>query len=110
MHRTTIYCTTEFEGFHRWMSAPVPVDYLRERHRHLFKVRVEKIVSAEDREVEFHLLRRWTLDEIASLQLEPDCELWSCETWARVLLQRLGAHRVEVSEDGENGAIMEVVS
>lgn len=107
--RKRIFVTTQFEGFHAWEDAPPEHKYLRSLHRHMFHVRVEKEVREEDREIEFIDFKREVKECIQVLR--SSCEekviRWSCETWARVLLERFSADKVEVSEDGENGAIVE---
>lgn len=106
-----VFCTTQFEGFHCWPDAPREVDYLRSVHRHVFHVRVEKIVNHNDRDVEFITLKHEVNSTIAELQREQSATVlptWSCETWATKLLERLKLSKCEVSEDGENGAIVEL--
>lgn len=44
---------------------------------------------------------------IRETQGNPEVEKWSCEIWATTLLAKMGASSCEVSEDGENGAIVE---
>lgn len=100
-----VYVTTTFEGFHRWPDAPNPVGFLRELHRHTFHVRLEVKVNHDDRDVEFILLKREVDGWIAEKTLA-ETDTWSCERWARELMDRFDAIRVEVSEDGENGAIV----
>jgi 6-pyruvoyl-tetrahydropterin synthase len=107
MSSTRVFCTTSFEGFHRWPDAPEEVAFLRARHRHRFGVRVEVAVSHDDRDVEFILLRRAVEAEIARVQAVLDDGTWSCERWAAHLLTAFKAVRVEVNEDGENGAVVE---
>lgn len=118
---TTVYTTASFIGFHAWPDAPDEVDYLRSQHRHKFGVRVEVGVrNYEDRQIEFHILNRLvqsriymltpTLDGTGELQLGSQ----SCEAIATDILTFVQDHilglsfvRVEVNEDGENGAIVE---
>lgn len=71
-------------------------------------MRAELAVSHDDREVEFILLKREIERVIAGVN-GAKTELWSCETWARYVLDALQLDRVEVSEDGENGAVVERV-
>jgi hypothetical protein len=105
--RVRVYATTRFEGFHRWPDAPDEVAFLRDRHRHVFHVRAEASVSHGDRDVEFILLKRAVDRTVGAIKYEYDTSTWSCEQWAECLLGRLKLDRVEVSEDGENGAIVE---
>lgn len=102
-----VFCTLQFEGFHAWEAAPESVAYLRSRHRHIFHVRAEKIVSHDDRDVEFITMKTAISEEVNSLKTLPRARKWSCERWAKEILERYGLDRVEVSEDGENGAIVE---
>lgn len=110
-----IFITTQFEGFHCWPDAPDEVGFLRDRHRHMFHVKVEVPVTDSDREIEFILFKR-------------DVENWIFEQWGvpaelgtlscEHIAARLGAMcnelhdfswvRVTVSEDGENGAVVTV--
>lgn len=105
-----VFVTTEFEGFHHWPEAPEQVRFLRNVHRHLFKVAVFVDVSHDDRHVEFILLKR-TLEDLIAETNAGDTKTWSCEQWARWIATRLpivagvDVVQVEVSEDGENGAI-----
>lgn len=103
---TNVFCTTRFEGFHRWPDAPPEVAFLAVRHRHVFHVRVEVAVEHNDRDVEFIMLKRAVEQWIETRRLTDAVANWSCERWADELLQAFDAERVEVSEDGENGAIV----
>lgn len=101
----TVFCTTQFEGFHRWPDAPDEVAFLRERHRHIFHVRLEVEVNHDDRNIEFILLKRRLDEHIAGNLRRVNTSTWSCETWARDIAEAFDAVRVEVSEDGENGSV-----
>ena len=79
---------------------------MRSRHRHLFKVRVTKAVSHNDRQLEFFQQLELLKLAIDLLKTKEDVESWSCEHWATHILTMLDAHSVEVSEDGENGALV----
>jgi hypothetical protein len=115
-----VFCTLEREKVHKWDGAAKfeEVKYLASLHRHVFHFRVEVEVSDDDREIEFIMLKH---------KLEAIVDAWgyevgSCEMMARSLMTHLRkwyAHesqfsdihsrhfRVEVSEDGENGAVIE---
>jgi hypothetical protein len=102
---TTIWIQLQFEGFHHWKYAPDEVDWLRNRHRHLFHVRVEWQVGHNDRDREFFIEQDRVRNLITTIQsTKPECEQWSCEEWANQILIETKAFRVDVSEDGENGA------
>lgn len=104
MPTNSIWIRFTFEGFHRWKDAPDEVAFLRDRHRHLFHVRVEWAVSHTEREREFFIEQRAAQKAAARLRDEPGSAEWSCETCATRIMEATGASRVEVSEDGENGA------
>jgi hypothetical protein len=109
MSQLKIIINTTFEGTHFWEEAPQEVSYLKNEHRHLFHVRVEKKVSHAEREIEIILFKRKVGEIIAVFQkYTPGVINWSCEEWAKRLLQSLEADKVEVLEDGENGAIAEL--
>ena len=107
---TSIFVTFDFVGFHCWPDAPEEVGYLRSRHRHLFKVRAEVSVEHSNRAIEYHTLKR----ELQTDAHEVEFGSLSCELIAlRILQGTVERHpgrpyyRIEVSEDGENGSIIE---
>lgn len=106
--RLTVFCTLRFEATHRWPGAAAHpgVRFLANEHRHLFHARCEWAVSHDDRDVEFLLARRRAEGVVRSALLDEDTGTWSCERWALRLFGALGCSRVEVSEDGENGAVV----
>ena len=129
-----ISVSLDVEGFHRWQDAPDEVKFLRNYHRHLFKINVTMSID-EDRGVEFFTLVkeiRSIIDEWISKSDYPmlDDFSWedfyletgegfdedmlvigSCESFAEWILSRLeDTHEdcfieVSVSEDGENAGI-----
>jgi hypothetical protein len=100
-----IFCRTRFEGFHCWPDAPDEVRFLRDPHRHEFHVRVWHEVNHDNRDIEFILYKRSVDMLIRTAKMHEDTMHWSCETWARYIGERMQAATVEVSEDGENGAV-----
>ena len=105
---TYVYCTTQFEGFHRWPNPSSDVKFLANLHRHMFHVKVWVKVKHDDRDMEFIGLKR-NIDSICN-QKFPDT--FSCEQIAKAIVARIEdlgdikIHSVEVSEDGEYGAIV----
>lgn len=105
-----IYVTFQKEGLHKYPSAPDAVAFLRDLHRHIFHFRVVLEVFHNDRDVEFILFKR----ELESLYAGGALELnyKSCEMLAEDLIGYISQKypgrdiTVEVSEDGENGAIL----
>lgn len=110
--KMTLWVTTQFEGFHKWEQAPDEVAYLREKHRHMFGVRVGVDVHVEeDRVIEFHMLKRVVNEIISQYVTNGHVEdVGSCEVIAKHIASRLaciygpGTYHVEVNEDGECGA------
>lgn len=104
--QNTIYITTQFEGFHRWKDAPDKVGFLRDWHRHIFHVKLHKIVSHGNRDIEFIQFKREVEEYLKSYTgWEERFEL-SCEMLAEVLLNKFDCVMADVSEDGENGGIV----
>lgn len=105
--------TTQFEGFHRYENAPIPVAFLSNIHRHMFHVTVWIEQFHNERDVEYILFKRLVIKWIENHQ-ENHTLLGSCETVAEglgvVVLENYPGRRVmvEVTEDGENGALLEM--
>lgn len=103
-----IFVTTRLEGFHHWPGATPGREYLSNRHRHQFGVRVEIVAPIDnDRVIEFHDL----IDEVRGLW--PADGEWganSCEVIAHMLAVQIRDRHglsycaVTVDEDGEAGA------
>lgn len=108
-----IWVTSEFEAFHRWDKAPSEVAFLRNLHRHLFKVRVEFKVTHSDRDLEFFIVKKKLSDYIFNflVPLSRGEQSMSCEMFAENIFTFFKSNEypvveVSVSEDGENGAIV----
>lgn len=98
---TIVEVSVDFPAFHCWPSAPDHRSYLRDRHRHVFRVTAWQEVQGPDREVEFHDLQRHlyqTLDLLGDRSGE-----WgemSCEDVAGYVCQRMpDLQSVRVAED-----------
>lgn len=117
--RMSLWVTTQFVGFHKWSIAPDDVAYLRDRHRHVFGVRVSVDVRADDdRVIEFHMLQTRVNTWVREYLQEGDqingekADVGSCEQVCKYLMYRL--HKsygeninaaIEVNEDQECGAL-----
>lgn len=108
MLKTFIKVTADFEGIHRYPSAPEEVSFLRFPHRHTFYVKAEIEVFHDDRELEFIIVKRWL-----QKQFNEQLGSMSCEMIAKQMIQAIhnawGDNRdvtVEVWEDNENGAVV----
>jgi len=109
---------TEFKGIHNWPECPYEeVAFLRDPHRHTFKVEVKIQVGHHDREIEFFRLQHqvgcifnWLYGVARPIQLERR----SCEEIAEDIGKELNSrypHRdmvITVSEDGEVAAEIEL--
>lgn len=104
-----IFVTFQLAGIHSYLNAPEQVSYLRYPHRHMFHFKVKLEVFHNNRDIEFIIFK----NELISLyNTDLDINNKSCESIAEELINYIVAkypHRgitVEVSEDGENGAIL----
>jgi hypothetical protein len=103
-----IFITTEFVGLHKWDNAPEKVSFLRNLHRHIFKVKVWFKVNHNNRDLEFFLMKEKIENRLEQTLKAINYEnIGSCET----LCENISTFdnkitKVEVSEDGENGAIL----
>ena len=109
-----IFVTFEKEGIHCYPAAGTEpnladVSFLQYPHRHMFKFVVTIQVTHDDRDIEFIQFKRWceSLYNEGTLQLNSK----SCEMIADELYQKIAEKypnrsvMINVSEDGENGAI-----
>ena len=109
MSKKFIFVTFQKEGIHRYPDAPEGVEFLRNPHRHMFHFRVDIEVFHDDRDIEFILFKR----ELEALYSEGTLELdhKSCEMLSDDLADYIQQNypdrelKIEVSEDGENGAV-----
>jgi len=108
------------EGIHKYPAAltdpklatgdEYDVSFLGYPHRHIFQFQVWISVTHNDRDVEFIQAKRWLEKLYAEKTLELDYK--SCEMIAEDLYAEINARYpnrevwIEVSEDGENGAII----
>lgn len=107
-----IFVRTQFEALHRWENAPAEVSFLKHYHRHMFHVELLMSVTNVDRELEFILVKR-ALEAFIKAHIPAKSGL-SCEMmavgiveWAETTYGRRQKIRCSVSEDGENGAMVE---
>lgn len=116
--KTFVGIRFEVEGFHNYPDASKNhgdlVKFLEQSHRHIFKFNCKKRVNHDNRDEEFILLRRKVKQYINRKfpVFESGCECYdfdsmSCEMIAKQLLKEFDFDSVEVSEDGENYAVVE---
>lgn len=106
---TTVWVKLDFEALHYWPEAKHPVEYLKNAHRHVFKVKAEVHVKHLNRDVEFIELKN-KLKEFCESTWTMRCTADSCEIMCGTIVGYLQdhlncrVHSVTVSEDGENGS------
>ncbi len=111
----SIYATFQKEGIHRYPAAETEpqladVSFLAFPHRHIFYFRADIEVFHNDRDLEFILFKRELEGLYAETTLQIDFK--SCEMLAEDLIDYISKKypgrkiKVEVSEDGENGATL----
>ena len=104
-----IFVTFQKEGIHCYPDAPEGVEFLKHPHRHMFHFRVDVEVYHNDRDIEFILFKREleTLYSEAVLELDyKSCEMMANDLGAYIQETYPGRDiKIEVSEDGENGAV-----
>lgn len=101
----------QVEGLHSWENCNIKeVDFLRNKHRHLFHIECKKEVKELDREIEIIQLKRKITEFIESNSNNNngykcvDFGNMSCEEIAKHLLNAFNLDSCQVLEDNENGA------
>lgn len=115
--RTQVIVQLQVEGAHCWPDAKFvfkQVDFLSDRHRHIFHIKVYMLVHHDERDIEFILFKREVISYLNSKYMNSDSNMlefgpMSCEAIARDILTKFNATKVEVWEDNENGAIIETI-
>jgi hypothetical protein len=116
-----IWVTFQKEGIHCYPAAADDpnlatggwddVSFLGVPHRHIFHFRVAIKVTHNDRDIEFIQFKRW-LERLYSLEVL-SLDYKSCEMMADDLFDNISEKyperdiKIEISEDGENGALIE---
>ena len=117
---TLIWVTFRKEGIHCYPAAATDpmlatgdeydVSFLGTPHRHIFHFRVAIQVFQDDRDIEFIQFKRWLEKCYSDGTLELNHK--SCEMIARelndIIIARYPGRKtsIDVSEDGENGAVL----
>lgn len=107
-----IVINLSIDGIHQWKDCSIKeVDFLTNPHRHLFKIRIEKRVTHNDRELEIIQFKHNVLTYLKLKYFDEDKQShifgnMSCEDIAEDLYNVFDADLVEVLEDNENGAII----
>ncbi len=105
-----IWVSLAREGIHCYPDAPVEVAFLRNPHRHIFKIKVAIEVWHDDREIEFIMFKRRLEGYYDGRTLDlntKSCEMIADDLHAQIKLDYPGrAMVIDVAEDGENGAVI----
>jgi hypothetical protein len=115
-----IWVTFQKEGIHCYPAAATDptlatgdeydVSFLSAPHRHIFHFRVWIDVFHDDRDIEFIQFKRWleNLYRQGTIQLDyKSCEMMSDDLYLQIAARYPGRSVwIEVSEDGENGALI----
>jgi hypothetical protein len=115
--KTLIIVKLQIDGCHNFPKAAElfpEVDFLSQRHRHMFCFTVACAVTHSDRDKEFIMLKRDVIDYINGQYFDDftrTCEFGSksCEMLAEEILKEFNCEWVEVWEDNENGAKVESI-
>jgi hypothetical protein len=108
-----IFCKLVVEGVHNWSTCDQEeVMYLKYPHRHLFHIKCYAEVTHDDREKEFimikHRVREFFDSNYPKENNLINFQSRSCEMIAKEILDHFPyIVKVEVSEDDENGVIVE---
>lgn len=116
-----IWVTFQKEGIHKYPAAltdpalatgdEYDVSFLGYPHRHMFHFRVAIKVTHNDRDIEFIQFKRWLenlyKDDVIQLDYK-SCEMMSDDLFDQIVVKYPGRDiKIEISEDGENGALVE---
>jgi hypothetical protein len=116
-----IWVTFQKEGIHKYPAAledpalatgdEYDVSFLGYPHRHKFHFRVAISVVHNDRDIEFIQFQRWLenlyKDDVVQLDYK-SCEMMADDLFEEISNSYPGRDiKIEISEDGENGALIE---
>ena len=116
-----IWVTFQKEGIHKYPAAltdpalatgdEYDVSFLGYPHRHMFHFRVAIKVTHNDRDIEFIQFKRWLenlyKDDVIQLDYK-SCEMMSDDLFEQIVAKYPDRDiKIEISEDGENGALVE---
>ena len=111
-----IWITFQKVGFHKYPAAEsdpllADVQYLGNKHRHLFKFRIAIEIFHNDREIEFHQFLNFCESLFSESRIDIDfksVEMLSDELYVKIAEKYSSRDiKIEVSEDGECGCLIE---
>ena len=105
--KTNIIVNTSFNAIHHWPGCDIEgVEYLRNKHRHTFHVKVKAKVNHDDRDIEFIDFKKLLDAFLNSNYNGKDIGAKSCEMICKEIESRFKGilNYVRIMEDDENGA------
>jgi len=103
-----VYCTVLFEATHFWADCNIDeVSYLKNEHRHIFWIKAYKEITDNNREIEFIVFKHRIKEYLNSNYPNKTIGGKSCEMLAEELMTKFDLYRCDVSEDNENGTVLE---
>ena len=106
MNKNWIWITHQLDGVHNYPNAPEQVDFLRNKHRHTFMLKIWIEVFNNDRDIEFYMFK----DFIKSRTIDGDYGSGSCEEISdniNLFIKERYPNRnvmIDVSEEGIQGS------
>jgi len=109
---TTVITKNYIEGFHSYPDAPLNVEFLKYRHRHVFHIECRFWVSHNNRQIEIFTMQSWIERYFKEKYGSPaEFKEMSCEMIAEELIKVFDVKDncvyVKVQEDGQGGAIVQ---
>jgi len=113
-----IWVTFQKAGFHSYPAATTDpmlndVSYLGNKHRHLFKFKIQIEIFHNNRELEFHQFLNYceSLFDTKAIELDyKSVEMLADDLYVQLAGKYAGRKmKIEVSEDGECGCLIEYI-
>lgn len=103
-----IKVSLDFEAVHNWPDCDIEeVSFLKQPHRHVFKIHCMKKVDHNNRDIEFIKLKREIQNYCNHHYHCKNIGSMSCEDIAEELIKVFDLQTCAVLEDGENGAFLD---
>jgi len=100
-----VFARNQWEATHAWPECPIEeVAFLRDEHRHVFHIESHKVVTHDNRDTEFIVLKHRIAEALEEWYPDHRMGSTSCEMLGIRLIGAFGLSKVMVAEDGENGA------
>ena len=114
MKKIWMKVTTRFSGIHFYKNASGDEEFLKHPHRHVFHVTVMIEQFHSNRDIEYIHFKRWLDNHLDKLNVNSkSCEMLCNTIYQLIQKDYLSKNLekrniiIEITEDGENGAIVE---